>query len=294
MTYNEEAHIGRCVSSIKNVVDKIVVVDSFSTDGTTQALTTLGIDYHQNSWKNYADQFAYGARHIDQYDYILRIDADEYCDEELLRSIKAIKANIDEFDGYYIERFMTFMRSPISFGGVFPSEVLRIYKNSSGKIESRWMDEHIVLKANTASKKIKGKLIDDSLKSLSWWISKHNGYASREAVDVLMQKHGLEIDSIADKGISSEASFKRFLKESVYNRLPLFVGPALYFFYRYFLRLGFLDGAAGFQFHFYQGFWYRLLVNSKVSEVEKFMACNNAQLFEAINEILAINLNLHE
>ena len=294
MTYNEEAHIGRCVSSIKNVVDKIVVVDSFSTDGTTQILTSLNIDYYQNSWKNYADQFAYGASHIDQYDYIFRIDADEYCDEELLRSIKAIKANIDEFDGYYIERFMTFMRSPISFGGVFPSEVLRIYKNSSGKIESRWMDEHIVLKANTASKKVKGKLIDDSLKSLSWWISKHNGYASREAVDVLMQKHGLEIDSIADKGISSEASFKRFLKESVYNRLPLFVGPALYFFYRYFLRLGFLDGAAGFQFHFYQGFWYRLLVNSKVSEVEKFMACNNAQLFEAINEILAINLNPHE
>jgi hypothetical protein len=137
-------------------------------------------------------------------------------------------------------------------------------------------------------------LIYDSLKPLSWWINKHNGYASREALDVLLQKHGFEVDSIAKKSLLSEAAFKKFLKESVYNHLPLIVGPTLYFCYRYFVRLGFLDGVAGFNFHFFQGFWYRLLVNSKVSEVESFMTRNNVHLFEAINEILAININPKE
>ncbi len=295
LTYNEEAHIKRCISSIKNIVDEIVVVDSFSTDSTTKILKSLNIEYYQNNWKNYASQFVYGASHINQNDYILRIDADEYCDEELLYSIETIKTRIDKFDGYYVNRWMTFIRSPISFGGVFPTEMLRIYKNSSGTIESRWMDEHIVLNAKTAStQRLKGKLIDDSLKSLSWWINKHNGYASREAVDVLLQKYGFEVDSIAKKSLSSEAGFKRFLKESVYNHLPFFVGPTLYFCYRYFVRLGFLDGVAGFNFHFFQGFWYRFLVNSKVSEVENFMKHNNVELIEAINEILAINLNSKE
>ncbi|HDM78648.1 MAG TPA: hypothetical protein ENG51_19620 [Deltaproteobacteria bacterium] len=62
---------------------------------------------------------------------------------------------------------------------------------------------------------------------------------------------------------------KRWFKENLYLRLPLFIRPFLYFIYRYFFRLGFLDGKEGLIFHFLQGFWYRFLVDAKIYELRK-------------------------
>jgi hypothetical protein len=61
---------------------------------------------------------------------------------------------------------------------------------------------------------------------------------------------------------------KRWLREKYY-RLPLFIRPFLYFFYRYFFRLGVLDGKEGLIFHVLQGFWYRFLVDAKIYEYRK-------------------------
>ena len=67
----------------------------------------------------------------------------------------------------------------------------------------------------------------------------------------------------------SQAGLKRIVEERIYNLLPAFSGPLLYFLYRYFLRLGFLDGKEGAVYHFLQGFWYRFLVEAKVMELER-------------------------
>jgi hypothetical protein len=76
----------------------------------------------------------------------------------------------------------------------------------------------------------------------------------------------------------------------VYARLPLFVRPAGYFVYRYFLRLGFLDGRAGTAFHFLQGFWYRYLVDMKLEEVRRYMRENGVDAKDAVREVLGIAL----
>ncbi|MFZ2980432.1 MAG: glycosyltransferase family 2 protein, partial [Sphingobium sp.] len=67
------------------------------------------------------------------------------------------------------------------------------------------------------------------------------------------------------------ASVKRWAKEYIYNRLPFWVGPLGYFFYRYFIQLGFLDGRSGLIYHFLQGFWYRFLVGAKIEELERMI-----------------------
>jgi len=111
----------------------------------------------------------------------------------------------------------------------------------------------------------------DNLRDISWWTEKHNKYASREALDVLNGKYGL-FDSDAamiEQDGFSQAGLKRIVKERIYNLLPAFSGPLLYFLYRYFLRLGFLDGKEGASYHFLQGFWYRFLVEAKVMELER-------------------------
>jgi len=91
-------------------------------------------------------------------------------------------------------------------------------------------------------------------------------------VDIVNQKYSLfGADESINHSDAVQAKIKRFVKEKIYNQLPIFVRPTLYFIYRYFLRLGFLDGKEGFAYHFMQGFWYRCLVDLKVLEAERLL-----------------------
>ena len=76
--------------------------------------------------------------------------------------------------------------------------------------------------------------------------------------------------SLEQNGVSTEqAKRKRVVKNSGYYKLPKFFRAHLYFVYRYYIRLGFLDGVEGKIFHFLQAYWYRFLVDAKLYECEK-------------------------
>jgi hypothetical protein len=83
---------------------------------------------------------------------------------------------------------------------------------------------------------------------------------------------------------------KRWLKEKVYVRLPGGFRAFAYFFYRYALRLGFLDGKEGTAFHFLQGFWYRYLVDAKVAEVKRYIEVHNCSVTMGIKQVLGIKV----
>lgn len=184
---------------------------------------------------------------------------------------------------------MTFQGRLIMHGGVFPIRVLRLFRYGCGECENRWMDEHIKVSGSTLD--LKGEIIDDNLNSLTWWTEKHNKYASREAVDLLNLDHGfMPHDSVAQFRGGSEAGFKRWLKERVYARMPGGFRAFVYFFYRYVLRLGFLDGREGTAFHFLQGFWYRYLVDAKVEEVRRYMRERKVDAPQAILQVLGIDV----
>ena len=51
--------------------------------------------------------------------------------------------------------------------------------------------------------------------------------------------------------------------------MPLFIRAHLYYIYRYYIRLGFLDGKEGKIFCFLQAYWYRFLVDAKIYENDK-------------------------
>lgn len=194
-----------------------------------------------------------------------------------------------EVDGVYCSRRMTFQGRLIRHGGVFPVRVLRLFRHGRGQCENRWMDEHIKVAGPTVD--FKGELIDDNLNSLTWWIDKHNRYASCEAVDLLNLKyHFMPHDSVASLRGGKPAAVKRWVKEMVYARLPGGFRAFAYFFYRYVIRLGFLDGHAGTAFHFLQGFWYRYLANAKVAEVQRFMREKDVDVVTAIEKVLGIKV----
>jgi glycosyltransferase involved in cell wall biosynthesis len=291
LTFNEEEHLARCIDSIKEIADKIVVADCFSTDGTVGIARINGARVIQRQWLNYATQFNWALTQLDaDTDWVLRIDADEYLTPSLIAEIKGRLPSIaPEVEGVYCSRRMTFQGRMIRHGGVFPVRVLRLFRYGRGQCENRWMDEHIKVTGPTVD--FWGELIDDNLNSLTWWTIKHNNYASREAVDLLNLEFGfMPHDSVASLRGGKQAGVKRWIKEVLYARLPGGFRAFAYFLYRYVIRLGFLDGQAGTAFHFLQGFWYRYLVDAKVSEVKRYMKEKRVDVVAAIDCVLNIKV----
>ena len=292
LTFNEEQHLARCIASLKGVADDIVIADCFSTDATLEIAHAHGARVIQRQWVNHATQFNWALTQLDaDTDWVLRIDADEILTPPLVAEIQArLPAVGPEVDGVYWGRRMAFQGRLIRHGGVFPIRVLRLFRHGRGQCENRWMDEHIKVAGPTAD--FDGEMIDDNLSSLTWWTDKHNKYASREAVDLLnLQYHFMPHDSVASLRGGKQAGVKRWIKEVVYARLPGGFRAFAYFFYRYVIRLGFLDGQAGTAFHFLQGFWYRYLVDAKVAEVKRYMRQNDADAVTAIDQILGIKVS---
>lgn len=282
LTYNEDKHIERCISSLIGVVTRVVVVDSFSTDSTVAICERLGADVYKNKWINYANQFQWGLDNcaIDTL-WTMRMDADEYLEPLLIQEISTKIPTLDpEVNGIYLKRKVYFQGKWIRFGGFYPHILLRIWKTGEGRIEQRWMDEHIIM-LEAKTEVFKYDLVDDNLNTIGWWTEKHNNYATREMIDLLNLKYGfMAYDNDLSSTDDPQAKTKRMLKEKVYSRLPVGLRPALYFLYRYIIRGGFLDGGRGFIFHFMQGFWYRLLVDVKVVEVEG--RCARGESFPAV------------
>jgi glycosyltransferase involved in cell wall biosynthesis len=293
LTKNEERHIARCLDSVAPFASHCLVMDSGSTDRTVDIAEGKGAEVYFNHWVNYATQMNLGIDRVPQEsEWILRLDADEVITPVLAQEIRDRLPSLGaDVEGVYVSRRMTFQGRSIRWGGIFPVRVLRLFRAGRGRCENRWMDEHILVSGNTAD--FKGELIDDNLNSLTWWTEKHNGYASREVVDLLNLEYGfMAYETVADLRGGQQAGVKRWLKERVYARLPGGFRAFAYFVYRYVVRLGFLDSKEGTAFHVLQGFWYRYLVDMKLHEVKAYMSVHDADVVDAIRDVLGIKIHV--
>jgi glycosyltransferase involved in cell wall biosynthesis len=286
LTQNEEKHLARCIASIQGVVSRIVVVDSGSSDKTRDIALAHGADIYFNPWKNYSTQFNWALDNTEiKQDWCLRIDADEFLTQALSEDIKQMfsaDAAPADVSGYSMNRIMVFMDRKIRWGGLGDLYMLRLFRTAHGRCEQRWMDEHITL-SQGATRKLKGELVDHNLNNIGWWITKHNGYSTREAIDILNIKYGFEKrDDLSVKGDERQAARKRWIKENIYAKLPVGVRALIYFLWRLVFKFGFLDGRPGLVFHFLQGFWYRALVDVKAGEIEEKARSSGRSIPEVI------------
>lgn len=283
LTFNESMHIERCVKSIQKYFNTIYIVDSFSTDQTKKIAQKLPVIFLENKFINHSQQFNWALKQIDKNtDWVLRLDADEYITNELGFEISSKIEKMDKsIKGIHIPRKIIFQDSLIRFGGINPIKVLRLFRYGFGCCDSRWMDEHIQVKGKTTT--FKNSIIDQNLKSLTWWINKHNNYSSKEAYELLKFK----ISTNPRKNLNTNLENRKI---TYYYKIPIILRSFLYFIYRYFFNFGFLDGLRGFGFHFMQAFWYRLLVDMKYLEVMDKYKNRRYSLKEAIKETLLIDL----
>lgn len=291
LTLDEEQHIARCIESLRGQCASITVVDSGSRDSTVTIAQRLGAEVVSNPWVNYATQMNFGIdRLAGRRGWLLRIDADEIVDPDSRQTLlEASVRTPEDVDGLLVQRRIHFLGRRIRHGAIEPSWQLRLWRNGSGRCEQRWMDEHIQVAGRVAQSGV--VLSDINLNSLTWWTTKHNSYASREAVDVLNLRHELfSSEANANTPGSPQARRRRFVKEKIYYRLSPGLRSLFYFVYRYVLRLGFLDGRAGFYFHLMQALWYRSLVDAKVTEIEDFARATSVDMRTAIRDRTGIDI----
>lgn len=272
LTHNEELHIARAIQSVLPFAAEIFVIDAYSTDRTTEIAQSLGVVVLRHRWVNYAQQFQWAVDNAPiTSDWIMRLDADEVIEPDLAETIRLQLPTLPgAVTGITLARKHMFMGRWIRHGGRYPLTLLRLFRRGRGRIEQRWMDEHIVVESGQIVH-FAGGFADHNLKNLSFFIDKHNGYATREAVDVLNQRHDLFMrDGAVNAGSSAlQAGLRRLIKEQFYNRIPFPLSSLGYFLLRYVFQLGFLDGREGIIYHGLQAFWYRFLVGAKVVELER-------------------------
>lgn len=268
----EKIHLTRCVEKLAALNPRqIFLVESQPDDGgvaiakETAERLGLRLETMYNKWPGlYAKQFNWALDNLPiQTKWVLRLDADEYLTPETIERLcgaQGLRALPDDVAGLTLELKRRFCGGEIrhATNGI---RLLRIWRWGRGRSEERAMDEHIAIdgisdldELRTVGKVIDfdGAFYDDNLNDMDWWRNKHRGYAKREAVDAMAFARG-------------EVKFKP-IKEKYY-RMPRYLRAVMYFGIRYVLKGGFLDGYAGLMWNFWQGLWYRWIVDREIGRV---------------------------
>lgn len=262
LTKNEEINIRDCIASIATTVKRIIVIDSFSTDKTVDIARNCGAEVIQHEFQTHAKQYKYA---VDQSNietrWILRIDADERLTPDSAYELETLcKENMEtDVTGIIVRFKKNFLGRDLYHGGVYPWKKLICYKTGLGDIEDREMDEHIVV-FEGRTVELKNDSLHLDFKGLEEWTTKHNWYSSKETGDYFVAK---------SNSVCKDENFKTKIKNRIYYRLPLGTRAHIYFIYRYYIKLGFLDGKEGKIYAFLQAYWYRFLVDAKIFEFEK-------------------------
>jgi glycosyltransferase involved in cell wall biosynthesis len=219
ITFNEERNIGRCIGSVREVADEIVVVDSFSTDKTREICEKSGVKFIEHAFEGHIQQKNFAITQA-KFPHQLSLDADEALSEDLKTEMLRIK-NDWKFDGYRINRLTNYCGKWIHHCGWYPDTKLRLYDSAKG----RWggVNPHDKFELNPGSKVgfLKGDILHYSYYSVEEHIRQADKFSTIAAKELI--------------GLGKSVSY-----------FQIIINPVAKFIRNYILRLGFLDGFYGF------------------------------------------------
>ncbi|MEZ4962571.1 MAG: glycosyltransferase family 2 protein [Saprospiraceae bacterium] len=270
LTFNEEQHLPRLLESIAPLNARTFILDSGSTDATLGIAAGYGATVACNAFINHPKQWDFALNHFPvETPWTIGLDADQIVTPELLEMLEnfnneTVPASVN---GIYFNRKNYFKGRWIRHGGYFPKYLLKMFRTGIGHSDlNQNMDHRFIVPGGTEVWKT-GYLIEENLKEneIEFWISKHNKYSTLQAREELERKTGERFQATKPKLLGNPDQRLAWFKQFWFGA-PLFVRPMIYFTWRYFFKLGFLDGKQGFIFHFLQAFWYRLLIDIKIDE----------------------------
>lgn len=253
----EKIHLKRCVEKLAPLKPRqIFLVESQPDDGgvaiAKETAERLGLHlataFHQ--WPgNQAVQFNWALDNLPiEGEWILRLDADEYLSPDTIEKLPGFAA--DDVDGIALELKRRFAGGEIRHGTAGIRQV-RMFRRGKAHYAESLMDERLIVDGRVVD--FDGAFYDDSLLSMDCWREKHRGYAKREAAQAR--------ESMLT-GVWTDP------RKAAYYKLPRYFRALVYFGVRYFLRGGVLDGYAGWMWNFWQGLWYRWIVDREIGKGE--------------------------
>lgn len=264
LTYNEEANIAPCLESLCDFTDEIFLVDSFSTDRTLEIAGKYSEKIYQNPWVDWATQRNWALDHLPlSHEWVFFLDADERVTPKFAQELsQRLTEASSQIAGMYVYFRFFFLGKPLRYAYESPP-VLRLVRRGRGRWQGAGAREYASLDGEVWA--IKSKLDHWDLKGLAPWLSKQTQNALRE-VDLHFKRNSENAASPTMTSKSDERPFRRWLRDKVWERLPRFWRAFPYFFYRYILRGGILDGKAGFAYCFLHALWYPLLIDMVLVE----------------------------
>ncbi len=217
ITFNEEKNIGRCIDSVRDIADDIVVVDSFSSDKTPEICKNARVRFFQREWMGYSEQKNY-ANSLAIYDWIFSIDADEALSEELKNSILCVKKDFKNPD-FRICRLTNYCGKWIHHSGWYPDIKVRFFDRRDHHWEGL-IHERLNVNNESEIPLLKGDCF-------------HYSYYTREG-------HKAQA-----RHLSKLVAVDMFNKGKSVNFVKYWLSPLFKFIKMFFLQLGFLDGIAG-------------------------------------------------
>jgi glycosyltransferase involved in cell wall biosynthesis len=247
LTFNEEANLAAALDSVKGWAAEVFVVDSYSTDRTVDiALERAadGVRVVQHRFKNYSDQWNWALSHLPiRQPWVMKLDADERATEAFRREVDVRLFNAQpEEDAFIVNWRMIFMGRWLKWGGYYPNGNIRLWRHGKGRFGNKEVNEHLLVDGKVGA--ITAPIDHCDYKSLGNWIDRHNRYS---AMETRSHVAGNLTGETLPRFFGTPVQRRMWLRKLFY-RLP--GRPLLYFLYRYFLRLGLLDGRVGFRYSF--------------------------------------------
>jgi len=218
ITFNEEEQVGRCIDSVQDLADEVVVLDSFSTDQTEAICRQKNAVFHQHVFDGYIEQ-KNRALALASFDFVLSLDADEALSDELRTSINAIKEN-PPAQGFTMNRLNSYCGKWIRHSGWYPDRKLRLVDRRTSRWEGVNPHDKLVISSGSI-KQLQGDLLHYSYNSIKGHIQQANNFSE----------------------IAAATMFKNGVKAPAWK---LIVNPSIMFLKCYILKAGFLDGFFGY------------------------------------------------
>ncbi len=219
ITYNEARNIARCLQSLQVVCDEILVLDSYSTDSTAQICHSFGVRFEQNTFEGHIQQKNEALQRA-SHPWVLSLDADEALSPELHASILALKKESPQKGGFTFNRLTNYCGKWIHHSGWYPDTKLRLVT----KADAQWggINPH-----------------DRLLPSKELQLQHLKG-------DLLHYSYYTKADHFKQIAYFSAIAAKELHARRIKSSIPtIIIKVAAQFIKSYFIKLGFLDGVAG-------------------------------------------------
>ncbi len=265
-TLNEAGHIAEAIENAKKL-GPVFVLDSFSTDGTQDLARAAGATVVEHAFVNYSAQKNWGLDNLPfKGRWVFILDADERITPALRKEVIAAVTGKDPAVGYYINRVFIFMGRAIWHSGLFPSWNLRLFQRGKCRYEDRNVHEHMI--ADGPTRYLKHLMLHIRRETMTEFIAKHIRYADMESDEWLRDLVRRQRGEASEK-FDASMRFRQWLRRVVWPRMPF--KPLIRFIYMYIVRLGVLDGRAG---------WHMALLMSNYEYMIELLYKEKRRLYE--------------